>query len=432
MSDVRTSRSRAARPPGPLVFVALTAALFLASCAGRSDGVLTPVGDFAEPPGASRVDMLVATMRRPTPGEPSRMFGGDRAREMRFADIAVSIPPDSARVIGDVQWPANPPGDPSRDFVTVRAEELDAKGAQAHLDQRLAHTPGRRVLLFVHGYNTRFDDAVYRFAQIAHDSRAAALPLLFTWPSRGRLLAYTYDRESATYSRDALEAVLQTLVKDKAVAEIDVLAHSMGNWAAIEALHQMAVRDGRIAPKIKEIVLAAPDVDFDVFLAQVSGMGSKRPPITMFVSRDDKALALSARLWGDKRRAGAIDPNAEPYKSELAALNVKTIDLSDVKSDDPLNHSKFAQSPEIVRLIGQRLANGQTLTESRSGIGERIGVAAVGAASTVGGAAGVVVSAPLAIVDPQTRETLGERASDIGDGIGDTLRSTADVVHIGR
>jgi esterase/lipase superfamily enzyme len=53
----------------------------------------------------------------------------------------------------------------------------------------------------------RFDEAVYRFAQITHDSRATAVPVLFTWPSRGKFLAYAYDRESATYSRNALEEV---------------------------------------------------------------------------------------------------------------------------------------------------------------------------------------------------------------------------------
>jgi esterase/lipase superfamily enzyme len=61
----------------------------------------------------------------------------------------------------------------------------------------------------VHGFNNRFDDAVYRFAQIVHDSKVPAIPVLFTWPSRGemKLRAYTYDRESANYSRDALESL---------------------------------------------------------------------------------------------------------------------------------------------------------------------------------------------------------------------------------
>ena len=60
----------------------------------------------------------------------------------------------------------------------------------------------RNALIFVHGFNNRFDDAVYRFAQVVHDAKAPGIPVLFTWPSRGELSlpAYTYDRESANSS----------------------------------------------------------------------------------------------------------------------------------------------------------------------------------------------------------------------------------------
>ena len=56
--------------------------------------------------------MLVATTRAPVI-EPGVMFGGERGIGLHFADIAVSIPPDSARKIGEVQWPCSPPGDPA-------------------------------------------------------------------------------------------------------------------------------------------------------------------------------------------------------------------------------------------------------------------------------------------------------------------------------
>lgn len=411
---------------------AFALALTLAACAGRPDGVLAPAGAIALPAGAHRIDMLVATTRSPRGAKPGEMFTGERGSALAFADISISIPPDSRREIGEVQWPSVAPGDPARDFVTLSADQVDMKTALARFDRRIARTPGRRVLVFVHGFNTRFEEAVYRFAQIVHDSGADVLPVLFTWPSRGQLLAYGYDRESANYSRSALEAVLQHLAQDRSVGEITVLAHSMGNWVALEALHQMAIRHGRVAPKIANIVLAAPDVDFDVFREDIDGMGANRPPITLFVSRDDKALAVSRRLWGDIARAGSINPAVEPYRSELEKERIVTVDLSDIKTDDSLNHTKFAQSPEIVRLIGRRLAAGQTLTDSRSGLGEKIGVAAVGAASTVGAAAGVALSVPIAVVDPQTRATLGERIRGVGTDVGDTLRSTVDVATPGR
>src|SRR5690606_29795012 len=138
----------------------------------------------------------------------------------------------------------------------------------------------RRVLVFVHGYNSGFEDAVYRFAQIVHDSGTDAIPVLFTWPSRGKLLAYNYDRESTSYSRDAFEEVLQALARDPSVDEVSILAHSMGNLLTLESLRQMSIRDRRVAPKIMNVMLAAPDVDVDVFRTQITRMGEPRPRFT--------------------------------------------------------------------------------------------------------------------------------------------------------
>jgi esterase/lipase superfamily enzyme len=392
-------------------FVALGVALsFLAGCASRSQGDLIPLAETV--PGASVVDMMVATTRAPATEPPGAMFNGERARGLAFADIAVSIPPDSAHKVGEIQWPSSPPGDPLHDFVTVRAERLDLKEAIARFDQRIKATPQRHVLLFVHGFNTRFDEAVYRFAQVVHDSGASVTPLLFTWPSRGRLFDYAYDRDSATYSRDALETVLQALAKSPKVGTISVMAHSMGNFLLVEALRQMSIRDGSISPKIKDIMLASPDIDVDVFRRQIAEIeqNDKSPPITLFVSQDDRALGFSRMLAGNEPRIGAVDPTQEPYRSILEQGHVHVVDLTAIKSDDSFNHGKFAES-EVVQAIGQRLAEGQTLTDAKLTLGEQIGAVAVGATATVGKAATLAVSAPLSIVDPNTRENLGDQAA---------------------
>jgi esterase/lipase superfamily enzyme len=268
--------------------------------------------------------------------------------------------------------------------------------------------------VFIHGFNNRFDDAVFRFAQIVHDAGTPVVPVLFTWPSRGSVLAYGYDRESNTYSRNALESTLRTLAGDPAVGEISILAHSMGNWVTLEALRQMAIRDGRVAPKIRNVLLAAPDVDVDLFREAVLDMGQSRPSFTLFVSQDDRALAISRRIWGDAVRLGAIDPEREPYRSDLERAGITVLNLSGLRTGDPLNHSRFARSPEVVRIIGRELAEGQTLTDSRVGVGDRIIQVTTGAASAVGTAAGLAVSAPVAIIDPRTRENLGTYADDLG------------------
>jgi esterase/lipase superfamily enzyme len=345
-----------------------------------------------------------------------------------FARIGVSIPPNSARKIGEVQWPSRVPGNPATDFVTTYAERLDKAQAVKWFKKAVQQTPGRRVLVFVHGFNNRFDDAVFRFAQIVHDSGAPVVPVLFTWPSRGSVFAYGYDRESTNYSRDALEDLLQALSKDPSVGEISILAHSMGNWLALESLRQMAIRDGRVSPRIKNVMLAAPDVDVDVFRLQFAKLGKDRPNVTLFVSQDDRALAVSRRVWGNVPRLGAVDPQSEPYRDEFKADGITVLDLTKLRTGDDLNHGKFAESPEVVRLIGMRLVEGQTITDQRIGFGERIAQVTQGAASTVGAVAGAAVSAPIAIIDPATRRSFGDQIDTVGGNLAATAQGAAGVV----
>lgn len=85
----------------------------------------------------------------------------------------------------------------------------------------------------------------------------------------------------------------------------------MGNWVTLKALRQMAIRDGRVAAKIKLVLLAAPDVDVDISREQIAAMGPNRPHIALFVSEDDHALAASKEVWGAPR-LGAINPDIEP------------------------------------------------------------------------------------------------------------------------
>lgn len=397
----------------------------LAACAGPPKGVLLPVSEQA--PGTSTVEMIVATTR--SPGDsPVEMFTGERGREPAFAQITVSIPPDNVRTIGEVQWPRRVPGNPATDFVTLKAERLDRQQALDWLHKAVARTPKRRVLVFIHGFNNRFEDAVFRFAQIVHDSGSPVVPVLFTWPSRASILAYGYDRESSTYSRDALEGLLAALARDPAVGEISVLAHSMGNWVTLEALRQMAIRKGHIAPKIRNVILAAPDVDVDVFRTQLAAIRPPRPNVTLFVSQDDRALAVSRRIWGSSARLGAINPDAEPYHTDLPRSGITVIDLTKLQTGDRLNHAKFASSPEVVQIIGQRLVAGQTMTDQRVGIGDRIIQLTAGAASTVGTAAGLVISAPVSVLDETSRNNLDDHMERLGGALADTAEATGTLL----
>jgi esterase/lipase superfamily enzyme len=381
---------------------AIALAAIAAGCSSRPYGTLVPT---TSAPGAGQVDLLVATTRAPVLEPPGVMFGGSRGRGLDFADIVVSIPPAGARQPGDVTLPSSPPGNPERDFVILRADRMDLAQAKANFDARVKRTPGRRVLIFVHGFNTRFEEAVYRFAQIVHDARVDVAPVLFTWPSGGNVTDYVYDRDSAMYSRDAFEVVLQALVKDPNVDSISILAHSMGNYLAIESLRQMSIRDRGLSPKIRDVMLASPDIDVDVFRRQIAEIdaGPRPADFTLFISRDDRALGLSSFLARDSTRLGSLDPNKEPYRSILEQGRVQVIDLTSVASNDITNHGKFA-SGEVVGAIGERLAEGQSLAEAKGGLVESLGAFTGGAINVAAGVATGAVAAPSQILDPTRRE----------------------------
>ena len=152
---------------------------------------------------------------------------------------------------------------------------------------------------------------MYRFAQIVHDSKAEAVPVLFTWPSRGNveLRSYTYDRESANYSRDALEELIDTLASNPNIKEIHVLAHSMGTWVTLEALRGRSLRRvARSEDKVKQAIACCARCRCRRLPRDHSAHGPDRPKMLLFVSQDDGALELSKQIWGGVPRIGEVNP----------------------------------------------------------------------------------------------------------------------------
>ncbi len=372
----------------------LGASLVLAGCASRPEPALR-LADSAVG-SAGTVSMLVATTRRPTT-DPGLRFSGERATSTRFAQMTITIPP--SHKAGEITWPAAGAADPTTAFAATQFAEVPREQLRAAIRSAVSSSKKRHVLVFVHGYNTRFDESAFRLAQIVHDSRADVLPVLFSWPSWGTLSAYPYDRESAAISRDGLEMMLTELAQEPGVLQVSVLAHSMGGWLTLEAFRQLAIRQKQIPAKITDLMLAAPDVDIDVALSQGQALRDipNRPRITLFVSAHDRALNASRLLWGSRERLGSLDPNAEPYRTNLAKANVAVIDLTGANSGDSLNHTTFAQSPAVVRLIGQRLATGQQLDGATS-ITERAGALTRGTVRVVGD----VITAPVRLGAPDS------------------------------
>lgn len=349
--------------------------------------MLRPIG--AAPEGASVVSMLVVSTRAPS-DRTGQVYSGRRGRGTTLAAIDVSIPPNHR--LGRIEWPVDDTVDPSREFATVRFEPVDPPAVRAWFERSGAEG---HVLIFVHGFNVPFDGAVYRLAQVTHDAGATSAPILFTWPSLGSTFAYVYDRESAAYSRDALEDVLRLAAQNPEVTDITILAHSMGAWIAIEALRQYAIRHGRVDPKISNVILASPDLDADVFRMQFLALGDKRPLFTFLIARDDRALLLSRLLAAGVTRVGAADVAREPYRSAIAsAEGVTVVDMTGLSVADRANHLIFAESPEAVRVLSSIFMTGEAVDPSS---GVNIGAALGGVVVVLAQSVTTAVTDPAAL-----------------------------------
>ncbi len=343
---------------------AMAFALFGGGCSSRM-GVLVPIAETGTE-GTSIVPVLVATKRSRSTTDAGEMFDSRRADEMSYASIKVSIPPDATRKAGEVQWPTSLPGDPRQSFVTISADFIDKQAFLSSLSAASQRNARGKVLVFIHGFNNRFDQAVYRFAQIMHDSRAPAIPVLFSWPSRGiaALGAYQEDLASANDSREAIERLLDTIGGNANVREVTVLCHSMGCLPTLEALHAKAQRAGKIGSKIRNVLLVAPDVDINLFRAQMREMGSARPRFALFVAQDDRALMLSSSISGGTTRLGQVDPDQEPYKADFRREGVIVFDLTGMRGRA---HSRaFREASSVMGMIEQRFAEGQPMTDPDS------------------------------------------------------------------
>ena len=168
----------------------------------------------------------------------------------------------------------------------------------------------------------------------------------FAWPSAASTLAYVADRESALYSRDALETTIDTLGRSNAT-RMDLVGHSMGAFLLMDTLRLMArTENDAFFRKVNAVILISPDIDIDVFRKEAEPVLARGVKIYVLVSKDDRALRISARLRGEQSRLGSIKS-----ADELGGLPVTVIDLSAVESPDALGHFKPGTSPSVIAFV---------------------------------------------------------------------------------
>jgi esterase/lipase superfamily enzyme len=290
----------------------------------------------------------------------------ERSRALSFGAAVVHVPP--GHTAGQVERPIcfcffgvtfYRQTDDEKKHFTLRSTRWLTQ--DDFISEMQSSGPGndKQALIFVHGYHNTMEDGLYRLAQIVVDTKFTGKPILFSWPSKGALLSYVYDRDSATASMPGLRQLIKLLQDNTDISEIHVIAHSMGNQIVVQGLGDAQLNQKALG----QLVLAAPDVDVDVFKQYEPNIRGFRT-ITLYASAADKALEVSHTL-SQAPRAGDAFKQTPPFPLVLPGMD--TIDVTALGNTwFGLDHDTFASSPtamgDVMRLLqtGKRPPNLRT------------------------------------------------------------------------
>ncbi len=342
------------------------------SAPGSPDGAPAPTtrGGSATAPTAEPWDVVpvfYGTDRNRALEATRVVYGSDRAKRLELGRALVTIP--KLHQVPNIERPwvyrlpftqivlYSEEEDPKRHFTLKEVRPLSKEEFLRVVRERLGASSSYKnhALVFVHGFNTSFEHALYRTAQIAYDIKFDGAPFLYSWPSKGALSTsdYSYDRESSGAAEPYLRQFLDIVARETGATSVSIIAHSMGSQLLLPVL-----RDLKYGPPpgiaISQVILAAPDVDRDAFeniAAEIRGVSRG---VTMLAASNDRALEISRRFWGGVPRAGDV-PTGGPIVTE----GVDTIDVTAVSTLlFALNHSGYAERSALLSDIQQLIQTG--------------------------------------------------------------------------
>jgi esterase/lipase superfamily enzyme len=303
---------------------------------------LTRGGGAAEQQGVD-YPVWFATNRKPWL---SGGFGGGRGAETLRGRVTVHVP--NAHRFGETGsgfWTRFWSGDDR-----LRMKEIAQRTQAAFYDEIHAIIQEARdngdepeALVFLHGYNVSFADAAIRAAQIGYDLKIPGATAFFSWPSRGDPIAYAADEASIEASERAIADFLVEFAQNCGAAKLHLIAHSMGNRGLLRALQRIAA-DAAARGKVRfhQMILAAPDVDRDLFLDLAHLYSAHADRATLYASGRDLPVHLSSK-WHDAPRAGYFEPYTVAPGVDTVAVPNFDIDL--------MGHGYFAQAEAMLHDI---------------------------------------------------------------------------------
>lgn len=271
-----------------------------------------------------------------------KRFGTGRSN-LKYGTVAVSIP--RAHRLGEIERPRlirmEFRDNPENHMSLLNLAMLDTDQFYALLGRRIKATPGRGSFLFVHGYNVSFADAARRTAQMHYDLNFDGAPIFYSWPSQASTAKYTVDEANIEWSEAHMLHFLTELLARSETESVYLVAHSMGNRGLTNAIATLVERQPESARKIKEIILAAPDIDADVFVRDIApALARSGAGVTLYASSSDRALIASRTVHGSPR-AG------DSGRSRVITTGVETIDASAIDTSW-LGHSYFAEAHPLI------------------------------------------------------------------------------------
>ena len=318
------------------------------------------------------VPVFYGTDRAVEPDPKRLQFGAERGHRLQLGRALVTVPTAHKVPAIERPWVIEIPyfkvkiyeekEDTAKHFTLQEISALTKEQMLALVKERLAKSANFKdhAFVFVHGFNTSFDYALYRTAQIAYDLKFDGAPFVYSWPSGGKVASYTYDRGSAEQAEPHLAEFLDIVVKESGAKSISLIAHSMGNELLLRVLERLrpAAPEG---VTISQVILAAPDVDRDKFMNIAREITNFAKGVTLYAASNDRALGYSGRFWGGVPRAGDV-----PSTGPLIVPGVDTIDVSEVSTDSlGLNHSGYAENNALLNDIKLLLQTGERPPDKR-------------------------------------------------------------------
>jgi esterase/lipase superfamily enzyme len=278
--------------------------------------------------------------------DPSKGFGNkpDSAGVVRYGTCTVQIP--EAHTHGSVgtawhrRWLKLRFSDDHLKIVDrVPIEPLEFFRALRAELAALSHAE-RVALVYLHGYNVSFDDAAIRAAQIGFDLKVLGLTAFFSWPSCGSILSYFADTNRIAASERHIADFLIRVATDSGASAVHLIAHSMGSLGLARAIPRITAQASSAGGvRFGQIVLAAPDMEVELFrdLAAIYPSISERT--TMYVSKKDRALRLAKRLQRHNRAGFSPPVTVVP---RIDTVEVSKIDVT------LLGHRYYAEAESLL------------------------------------------------------------------------------------